>query len=71
MVEEIKAGGEPGALPEALVDSFRATLTQKARKTNETYTHYEDTVPRCSLARATVGCGNRFNVRHGARVLLM
>ena len=31
MVEEIKAGGEPSALPEALVDSFRATLTQKVR----------------------------------------
>lgn len=29
MVDEIKASGEPGALPEALVDSFRATLTQK------------------------------------------
>ncbi|CAN0161441.1 unnamed protein product, partial [Ectocarpus sp. 12 AP-2014] len=29
MVEEIKAGGEPGALPASLVDSFRATLLEK------------------------------------------
>ena len=29
MVEEIKAGGEPSPVPENLIDSFRATLTQK------------------------------------------
>ncbi|CAM9158816.1 unnamed protein product [Ectocarpus sp. 6 AP-2014] len=29
MVEEIKAGGEPGALPASLIDSFRATLLEK------------------------------------------
>lgn len=29
MVEEIKAGKEPSPLPTNLVDSFRATLTQK------------------------------------------
>lgn len=32
MVEEIKAGGEPSPLPTNLVDSFRATLTNKVGK---------------------------------------
>lgn len=35
MVEEIKAGKEPSPLPSNLVDSFRATLTQKVQALDE------------------------------------
>lgn len=35
MVEEIKAGKEPSPLPTKLVDSFRATLTQKVQALNK------------------------------------